>query len=150
MGCIWELHILAIPLVMKFHMAIRPSLQPTASWVPLLLKEQVRASLPESRIPSFSCRVRAVWRDAWVFLINAHLWIALVNRVYRNIGSSCGSINTWSLLTKEFQIHGHSLLQWCWSVLNAETFLVGGAGQLLIPNNAQGKFHPHQPANHRS
>lgn len=51
-GWMWQLHILAIPLVMKSQMAMRPSLQPTASCVPLLLKEQVRASLPESRIPS--------------------------------------------------------------------------------------------------
>ena len=40
---------------MKSQMAIRPSLQPTARRVPRLLKEQVNASLPESRIPSLCC-----------------------------------------------------------------------------------------------
>lgn len=45
----------AIPRVMKSHIAMRPSLQPTARSVPLRLKAQVRASLPESRMPSLCC-----------------------------------------------------------------------------------------------
>ena len=54
-GWVWQLQMRAIPLVMKSHMAMRPSLHPTANCVPLLLKEQVRASLPESKIPSLCC-----------------------------------------------------------------------------------------------
>lgn len=61
MGWMWQLQILAIPRVMKSQMAIRPSLQPTASCVPLLLKQQVRASLPESRMPSLCCGVGWLW-----------------------------------------------------------------------------------------
>lgn len=52
MGWMWPLSNLAMPRVMKSQTAILPSLQPTASSVPLRLNAHVRASLPESRIPS--------------------------------------------------------------------------------------------------
>ena len=46
----------AIPLVRKSQTAMRPSLQPMANRVPRLLKAHVRASLPESSMPSLCCR----------------------------------------------------------------------------------------------
>lgn len=53
-GCTWAVIILAIPLVKKSHITIRPSLHPTASKVPLLLNEHVPAKDKESRVPSNS------------------------------------------------------------------------------------------------
>ena len=58
----------------KLHIAILPSLQPTASRVPRLLKEHVRALLPESRIPSLCWRVRK--SRCWLLYL-AHLRVAL-------------------------------------------------------------------------
>lgn len=46
--------ILAIPRVKKSHTTILPSLQPTASNVPRLLKAHVIATLTESKVPSNS------------------------------------------------------------------------------------------------
>lgn len=51
--------ILAMPLVRKSQMTMRPSLQPTASSVPQRLKVQVRAMLMQSSVPSASCGERA-------------------------------------------------------------------------------------------
>lgn len=64
----WALMILAIPLVRKSQMTMRPSLQPTASSVPQRLKVQVKAMLMQSSVPSASCgeggAVRALRRAA--------------------------------------------------------------------------------------
>lgn len=54
----WALMILAMPLVRKSQMTMRPSLQPTASSVPQRLKVQVRAMLMQSSVPSASCGER--------------------------------------------------------------------------------------------
>lgn len=53
-GWTWADMILAIPLVRKSQMTILPSLHPTASRVPYLLKEQVSAKEIQSRDPSNS------------------------------------------------------------------------------------------------
>lgn len=53
-GWMCALMILAMPLVRKSQMTMRPSLQPTASRVPQRLKVQVRAMLIQSRVPSAS------------------------------------------------------------------------------------------------
>lgn len=67
-GWMWALMILAIPLVRKSQMTMRPSLQPTASSVPQRLKVQVRAMLMQSNVPSASWgerrAVRALRRAA--------------------------------------------------------------------------------------
>ena len=70
MGWMCALHILAIPRVIKSQIAMRPSLHPTASIVPLRLKAHVRASLPESRIPSL-CYCNEIANDSGGILINA-------------------------------------------------------------------------------
>lgn len=46
--------ILAMPLVKKSHITIRPSLHPTANNVPRLLKAQVTAKDTQSKAPSNS------------------------------------------------------------------------------------------------
>lgn len=74
------LHILAILRVMKSQIAIRPSLQPTASRVPRRLNAHVRASLPESRMPSLCYHAGAhcsVMQPALFYL--THLWITLIH-----------------------------------------------------------------------
>lgn len=53
-GCTCADIIFAIPLVKKSQTTILPSLQPTASSVPYLLKEQVTASDIQSKEPSNS------------------------------------------------------------------------------------------------
>lgn len=53
-GWTWALTILAIPLVKKSQITILPSLHPTASSVPLLLKEHVTAREIQSKAPSNS------------------------------------------------------------------------------------------------
>ena len=57
-GCMWAEIILAIPRVRKSHTTILPSLQPTASRVPLLLNAQVTANETQSRVPSNSWKIR--------------------------------------------------------------------------------------------
>lgn len=59
-GCTWAVIILAIPLVKKSHITIRPSLQPTANKVPLLLNAHVTAMDKESRVPSNSLNRKIV------------------------------------------------------------------------------------------
>ena len=54
-GCTCAEIIFAIPLVKKSQITIRPSLQPTASKVPRLLKAHVTAIERQSRVPSNSC-----------------------------------------------------------------------------------------------
>lgn len=54
-GCMCALMTFAIPRVKKSHITIRPSLQPTASNVPCLLKVHVTAILTQSSAPSKSC-----------------------------------------------------------------------------------------------
>ena len=54
-GCTWALIILAIPLVRKSQITIRPSLQPTAKREPRRLNDAVPATLTESKLPSYSC-----------------------------------------------------------------------------------------------
>jgi hypothetical protein len=61
-GCIWADIILAMPRVRKSHSTIRPSLQPTANNVPLLLNAHVTAREIQSRAPSNSC-----WRILKIF-----------------------------------------------------------------------------------
>lgn len=53
-GCTWAEIILAMPLVRKSQITIRPSLQPTAKSVPRLLNAQVNAMDKESSVPSNS------------------------------------------------------------------------------------------------
>ena len=53
-GWTWALINLEIPRVRKSQMTSLPSLQPTASKVPLLLNEQVTAIEMQSRAPSNS------------------------------------------------------------------------------------------------
>lgn len=53
-GWTWALIILTIPLVKKSQITILPSLQPTASKVPLLLNEQDTAKEIQSKAPSNS------------------------------------------------------------------------------------------------
>ena len=57
-GCTWALIILAIPLVRKSQITIRPSLQPTAKREPRRLNDAVPATLTESKLPSYSCNER--------------------------------------------------------------------------------------------
>lgn len=58
-GWMCALIILAMPLVKKSQITIRPSLQPTASSVPHLLKVHVRAMLMQSKVPSASYKTNA-------------------------------------------------------------------------------------------
>lgn len=74
------LHILAMLRVIKSQTAIRPSLQPTASSVPRRLNAHVRASLPESKMPSlcyqqWSSRKRQ-WTDVHVRVCKPTLFSA--------------------------------------------------------------------------
>lgn len=57
-GWTWADIILAMPLVKKSHITIRPSLQPTAKRVPRLLNWHVTAIERESKVPSNS------WKQA--------------------------------------------------------------------------------------
>jgi len=57
-GCTCALIILAIPRVRKSQITIRPSLHPTTSNVPCLLKAHVIAMLTQSNAPSNSCNYK--------------------------------------------------------------------------------------------
>lgn len=57
-GCTCAEMILAMPLVRKSQITMRPSLQPTANKVPRLLKAQVTAIDWQSKVPSNSYKAK--------------------------------------------------------------------------------------------
>ena len=73
-GWTWALIILAIPLVRKSQMTIRPSLQPTAKREPLRLNDAVTATLTESKLPSYS-------------------WNKILGSLSNNVKSRCLKLN---------------------------------------------------------